>query len=219
MSAALASRSTVTAADTAHRVGTPSVWVRHSAALSRTRAVDSTPRMAHYASSTQRRCWTFDAPALAAVRAGKYAAAQVRRELGVVAAAATDEAAAAGGELQSSAKRRRVLPPDEDAPAPAADGAPLSLADELALQRHFEREALRLCKAAGFDRAILATAVMALKRLYLSAAPTELPPSEMLCVGCARWAGRLRGAARAAGNATGSRGQPRGARGHAHTHG
>jgi hypothetical protein len=136
--------------------------------------------MAHYPSSTQRRCWTFDAPALAALRAGKYAAAQARRELGA-AAAASEEAAGAigggGGGEQQAAKRRRVLPDGEP-----DDGGPLSLADDLALQRHYEREALRLCKSAGFDRAILATAVVALKRLFLSAAPTEQPPSEMLCV-------------------------------------
>lgn len=68
---------------------------------------------------------------------------------------------------------------DGSAQSSAAD-APLSLDEELALQRHCEREIVRLCKSAGFDRAILATAVAVFKRFYTVSAMTEYPPSEIM---------------------------------------
>ena len=57
---------------------------------------------------------------------------------------------------------------------------PLDLQEELELQRHYERDIIRLCKVTGFDRAILATSVAILKRFYLVSAPTEYPPSEIM---------------------------------------
>lgn len=105
------------------------------------------------------------------LRAEKFAASDARRR----AALAADGAAA-----DAHAPKRARL--DGGASSAAADAGPLSLADELRLQRHYERDVVRLCKAAGFDRAVLATAVVALKRFYLRSAPTEAPPSEVVCV-------------------------------------
>lgn len=105
-------------------------------------------------------------------RRSKYDAAQARREAGV--------AEAQGGE--APAKRRRVEDAAGAGSAAAPPDGPLSLDEELVLQRHYEREIVRLCKTAGFDRAILATAVAVLKRFYAVAAPTEYPPCEVVCV-------------------------------------
>ena len=57
---------------------------------------------------------------------------------------------------------------------------PLSLAEELELQAHYEREAVRACKALGFDRAIVGSAAVLLKRFFVRAAPTEHRPKAVV---------------------------------------
>jgi hypothetical protein len=89
--------------------------------------------------------------------------------------------------MQPGAKRARL---DESggnngasATAPGAGSKhtpPLSVDDEQLVLRAAELETWRVCMAAGFDRAVAATAVCLLKRLYVNTPLTDYPPAEMM---------------------------------------
>ena len=124
--------------------------------------------MAAYGSSSQLRHWTFTPDELERRRSAKFADSDARR------VASAD----AAGTSQPSKKRR--LPGSASSSDESAHADPLNQAEELELLRHYERDIIRLCKVAGFDRAILATTVAVFKRFYLNSSPTEYPPSEIM---------------------------------------
>ena len=140
--------------------------------------------MGDFSLTSQWSSWTFLSSDLDATRARRFEDGQRRR----AAAAAT----ALDGSLPSSAKRARGAAPGAgDSPhqsggsgprRPPLDAAalPLSLAEELALLRAYELDIQRACGAIPFDRAIMATAVTFFKRFYLTACPTEYPPSDIV---------------------------------------
>jgi hypothetical protein len=94
----------------------------------------------------------------------------------------------AGADGTEPAPKRARLGDDSSGPGVSADGGSgaaepaggLSLEEEQLLLRACELEAWRVCMAAGFDRAVAATAVGLLKRFYVRTRLTDYPPREMM---------------------------------------
>ena len=126
-----------------------------------------------------------------AIRASKFEAARRRRELAALPQVASESTGPAltgnkrsrfdsndfDNALTASASKRRRPAQSLDADAAAS---PLSLSEEGALLHYFELDIQRTCAAIPFDRAIMATAIVFFKRFYLSAAPTEYPPGDIM---------------------------------------
>ncbi len=122
-----------------------------------------------YASSTQFQFWRFTTASLAQARAARHAASAALVASGAAAHAAP---AAAPG-----TKRPRA----EAAAAPLAPY--LTLTEEETLLAWSALVMLRLARTAGLDRAVVCTALVFLRRFYLTGRLAEFPPDEMMCVG------------------------------------
>ena len=59
----------------------------------------------------------------------------------------------------------------------------VTLAEEETLLSWAALAAVRLARSAGLDRAVVCTALVFLRRFYLSGSLAEYPPDEMMCVG------------------------------------
>jgi hypothetical protein len=149
--------------------------------------------MSSFASSSQARFWTFSPSALASLCAARRraSAALVARAPAAQPAGAKRARAAVGGAAAGAgAKRARGDGGGEDGGAPAgSDGGSdgdgesvdyISVAEEEAVVDWSARALLRLCRCAGLDLAVTATASVYLRRFYVSGLLAEYPPPEMV---------------------------------------
>ena len=148
-----------------------------------------------FASSSQRLHWTFTPATLSQLAQQRHGGSLLR----VAGASLPGSPAGAGAGAGAGVKRPRT---EDASPLPAealqkrargADGAVggaaadapppyLTLEEEAAVIRWAGFALLRLCRCAGLDRAVTATALTFFRRFFVSGLLVEYPPHEMMCV-------------------------------------
>lgn len=134
----------------------------------------SSRTMASYEHSTQRRVWTYSQTDLASLHSQRHA---------ISVAFTTASAGPSTGEEPVLPARKRPRPDDSnDASSSSEPGkvAYVSLADEQRFLHWCALELLRMCREAGFDRAILSASLAFLHRFYVHTSMVHYPPQELL---------------------------------------